>query len=60
MEYIRAFFEKEWTREEKILVTAAAALAGLAAGLLLAPLHKIEIGNGKTNYYEYKKGEELS
>ena len=52
--------KKEWTREEKILVTAAAALAGLAAGLLLAPLHKIEIGNGKTNYYEYKKGEELS
>lgn len=59
MNKIREFFAKDWSFEEKVLLTAAALLAGLAAGLLLSPFRSIRIGNNCGNSYgTSEEGEE--
>ena len=59
MNRIREFFAKDWSFEEKVLLTAAALLAGMAAGLLLSPFRNISMGNNCGNTYGTKEeGEE--
>ena len=59
MNRIREFFAKDWSFEEKVLLTAAAFLAGLATGLLLSPFRSISMGNNCANTYGTKEeGEE--
>lgn len=38
---IKAFFEKEWTLNEKIFVVMLVSLAGMIAGMILAPSRKV-------------------
>ncbi len=62
MEKVREFFAKDWTMEEKVLFTAAVLLAGIVAGLILAPFKSISFGNYNGNNYgqagQEEEGEE--
>ena len=51
MNKIREFFAKDWSVEERVLLTVAALLAGLTAGFLLSPFKSIQIGNNCGNSY---------
>lgn len=57
-EIIRAFFRKDWTMEEKVLVTTAVFLAGMVVGFICSPVTSISCGNHCGNTYAHKKGEE--
>lgn len=58
MDRIREFFARDWSFEEKVLLTTAALLAGIAAGLLLSPVRSISVGNNCDNNYGKLEEEE--
>lgn len=63
MDKIKTFFGKEWTTEERILVSLVMVLGGILLGILLSPARSISLGNNNANNYggedEYEyEGEE--
>ena len=36
--FVKEFFARDWTKEEKVLVVSTIGLAGMLAGILLSPL----------------------
>ena len=55
---IKAFYNKEWTMEEKVLFTAAAVLGGIVIGFIVAPFKSICCGNNNGEKYYFEDMEE--
>lgn len=58
-EKLKNFYGKEWTMEEKVLLTAVCVLGGALFGMLMAPFKKIICGNNNGNSYGPEFLEEL-
>ncbi|NCB93144.1 MAG: hypothetical protein EOM40_11415 [Clostridia bacterium] len=49
MDKIKAFFAKDWTMEEKVLLSLTALFGGIILGILFAPVRSINCGNNSGN-----------